>query len=70
MLLADGAACPGQAEDDGGFDLADVCNGCRRLAAFEAAHEQGGAIRGVMPAAEWSDTTNSWRCGNRLPMEG
>jgi hypothetical protein len=70
MMLADAAACPGVAEDGGGPDLADVCIGCRREAAFRAAHEHGGAVYGVVPAAEWSDTTNSWRCGNRLPMEG
>lgn len=48
--------------------LAKPCVHCTRRLAQLDDHEDSADY--IEPAAEWSETTNKWRCGNRLPVEG
>lgn len=60
ILLSDEEACPGAALPTDEAEMLEICRGCARMAAFEAA---GGNVRGVIPAAVVVDGEE--RCANR-----
>lgn len=68
LLLAD-EACRG-VRTDVLHMLAQPCINCQRRIKYLNGDDLIDEASLARPAAEWSDTTNEWRCGNRLPMEG
>lgn len=69
ILLAADAVCPG-ARTDILRMLAKPCVLCERRKRHLLIDNLSVDVQIAHPAAEWSDTTNGWRCGNRLPVEG
>lgn len=61
--------CPGAALPTDEAEPLDICVSCARYAAFAKAHETGGAVLGVVPAAVVV-VDGEARCANRRPLEG